>query len=118
MCLFIVDNSLLHMRAFTFRELFRRYRLRAEFSTLSSLSDALCAKGIIQDESLYSHWQRGSRVPHQRHLLLCLLEIFVERRAMSSLEEANEFLASAGMGYLTNEEMDRLRLRTIFQLVS
>lgn len=106
------------MGVLTFRELFRRYRLRAEFSTLASLSDALCKKGIIQDESLYSHWQRGSRIPHQRHLLLCLLEIFVERRAMSSLDEANEFLASAGMGYLTKQETESLHLITILQLAS
>lgn len=90
-----------------FAELFRKYRLRAEFETFAAFSDALSAKGYFYEESIFSHWQKGTRMPSNRQLVLKILEIFVERKAVKSFEEANELLESAGMGYLTEAEKEK-----------
>lgn len=59
---------------------FRKYRLKAEFSTLSQLGLSLAEKGLIYEDSIFSHWQKGSRVPQSRILMLKLLEIFIEKK--------------------------------------
>ena len=87
-----------------FSELFKRYRLRAEFKTLCEFGKALAAEGRIYDDSIFTHWQNGKRIPKDRMLLLTILKIFIQRRGITSLDEANEFLASAGLGYLTKQE--------------
>ena len=88
----------------TFAELFRKYRLRAEFGSLSEIADAFAEKGYFYDLSIFCLWQKGKRVPHKRQVLLILVEVFIENGAISSLEKANEFLESAGHGYLTKDE--------------
>jgi tetratricopeptide (TPR) repeat protein len=92
----------------SFSELFKKYRLRAEFEKLSELGNALSDKGLRYENSLFSHWQKGNRIPTNRNLLLQLIEIFIERGAMTSLQEANEFLESAHQGYLTQKELEQL----------
>jgi len=81
-----------------FQTLFRKYRLRAEFATLSDLGNALAEKGFIYEDSIFSHWQKGTRIPQNRVVLLKLLEIFIERKAITTLDEASEFLQAAGHG--------------------
>src|SRR5579872_5578792 len=94
----------------TFAQLFKKYRLRAEFETFSSFSDALAGKGYFYEESIFSHWQKGTRVPSNRQLVLSIIEIFKERDSIRTIDEANELLASVGMGYLTNRERKELVL--------
>jgi hypothetical protein len=74
------------------------------------LGFALADKGLIYENSIFSHWQNGTRIPSDRYVMLKLLEIFVEREAIQTLNNANEFLSSAGHGYLTEEEQDTLKL--------
>ena len=93
-----------------FQTLFKKYRLKAELSTLSQLGGALAEKGFIYEDSIFSHWQRGTRIPQNRIVLLKLLEIFVERKAITTLAEANEFLSSTGEGYLTEQESKKMQL--------
>lgn len=89
-----------------FAQLFKKYRLRAEFDTYSSFASELAGKGYYYDESIFSHWQKGSRIPTNRQLLLTIIEVFIERKAIDNQSEANEFLASTGLGYLTREELE------------
>lgn len=89
-----------------FQILFKKYRLRSEFSTLSELGSALSEKGLIYDDSIFSHWQKGDRVP-ARHTIIKLIEIFSERKSIKTIKDANEFLESAGQGYLTEQEVKR-----------
>lgn len=96
-----------------FKTLFRKYRLKAEFSTLSQLGLALAEKGFIYEDSIFSHWQSGTRIPQNRIVLLKLLEIFVDRKAIATINQANEFLESAGEGYLTKEESKILQLSSV-----
>ncbi|HSX08893.1 MAG TPA: NB-ARC domain-containing protein [Candidatus Saccharimonadales bacterium] len=91
----------------TFAQLFKKYRLRAEFDTFASFSDALAKEGYFYEESIFSHWQKGTRLPTNRQLLLKIIEIFVERESIKTVDEANELLASAGLGYLTNAEKEK-----------
>ena len=87
-----------------FAELFKRYRLRAEFASLSSLADALAEEGYFYDLSIISRWQKGEKIPSKRIVLVTLIGLFIERESITSLPQANEFLESAGHGYLTERE--------------
>jgi hypothetical protein len=88
----------------SFSELFKKYRLRSEFETYSTFGKALACKGYFYEDSIFSHWQKGKRIPSNRHLILKLIEIFLERRSITTKREANEFIASTGLGYLTEKE--------------
>lgn len=92
----------------SFAELFRKYKLRAEFETCSEFGNALAQKGYFYDESIFSHWQKGKRTPSNRQLILSILTIFIEKNAISKKEEANEFIAATGLGYLTTQENQKL----------
>ena len=96
-----------------FARLFKKYRLRAEFETFSSFGDALAEKGYYYEESIFSHWQKGKRTPTNRQLVLKIIEIFSERESIRTIEEANEFLASVGLGYLTDKERENLSFEAI-----
>ncbi|MFW5703488.1 MAG: NB-ARC domain-containing protein [Patescibacteria group bacterium] len=91
-----------------FSGLFRKYRLRSEFETLTDFADGLAAEGYYYDESLFSHWQKGNRIPKNRDLVLALCRLFLNREAMTSLDQVNEFLSSAGQGYLTEDEIQTM----------
>lgn len=92
----------------TFAELFKKYRLRAEFEKLSELGESLSQNGLYYEDSIFSHWQKGTRVPHERHIVLKLLELFIERKAIISVDQANELLESTGQGFLTRAELNAL----------
>lgn len=92
----------------TFNLLFKRFRLRAEFATLSEFGKALASEGYIFEDSIFSRWQRGDRIPYNRSLLITIVKIFMERGSIASLKETNMFLESTGHGYLTDSELSRL----------
>ncbi|QQG40607.1 MAG: hypothetical protein HYV37_03495 [Candidatus Levyibacteriota bacterium] len=91
-----------------FPTLFKKYRLRAEFATFSELGMALAEKGLIYENSIFSHWQKGDRSPN-RPTIIKLIEIFVERQSINTLGEANGFLESVGEGYLTEKEREKIQ---------
>lgn len=82
---------------------FRQLRLKASIKTLAELGRILATKGYIYEDSILSHWQKGRKIPHNRDVLLVLLDIFSERSYLS-IGEVNCFLESANHGYLTKEE--------------
>ena len=96
-----------------FAELFKKYRLRAEFETFASFGNVLSEKGYHYEESIFSHWQKGTRTPSNRGLVLSIIKIFVERDAIHTIQEANEFLSSAGLGYLTDKEIQDINLKIV-----
>ncbi len=95
----------------TFAELFKKYRLRAEFDTFAAFGDALSEKGYFYEESIFSHWQKGTRIPMDRKLVLTIIVIFVDKKAISTKGECNEFLATTGLGYLTEQEREKLDIK-------
>lgn len=92
----------------TFNLLFKRFRLRAEFATLCEFGKALADEGFIYEDSIFSRWQRGDRIPHSRNLLVVIIKIFIKRGGITSLEEINTFLETAGQGYITDKELNNL----------
>lgn len=91
-----------------FPVLFKRLRLKSGFATLTEFGDALAQEGLIYEDSLFSHWQNGDRIPHDRKLLLTIVEVFIKKSGFSTIDEVNLFLASAGQGYLTEDENKRI----------
>lgn len=89
----------------TFGVLFKKYRLKSEFSTLAQFGDALAKEGFVYEDSIYSHWQKNVRVPKDRKLLLVIIKIFIDKEGIRTILEANTFLESTGHGYLTPEEI-------------
>lgn len=96
---------IIHAMNKQFGELFKKYRLRSEFESLSDLADELLQQNIIYDQSVFSRWQKGERIPTDRKILLNLIHIFVKKKGIVSLKEINTFLESANQGYLTEEEI-------------
>ncbi len=99
----------------TFGELFKKYRLKSEFSTLAQFGNALAQEGFIYEDSIYSHWQKNVRVPKDRKLLLSIIKIFIEKGGIMTATDANRFLDSAGQGYLTQEELSTVTKNVHFQ---
>ena len=91
-----------------FGELFKKYRLRAEFDSLSDFANAFSEKGYFYELSTFCRWQRGKRIPTKRDILFELTLLFVEKGAITAIHEANEFLESAGHGYFTTKELEKL----------
>lgn len=91
-----------------FGSLFKKYRLRSEIETLKEFGDLLSEEGIIYETSIFTRWQNGSRVPKYRNIILITLKIFIKRKGICTIEEANYLLESAGQGYITNKERQLL----------
>jgi putative hydrolase of HD superfamily len=89
----------------SFGILFRKFRLRAEFFTLSEFGESLSAEGFVYDDSVFSQWQKDKRIPKDRKLLLTIIKLFISRNGIASVKEANILLAAAGQGYLTESEI-------------
>lgn len=95
-------------KSLSFSRLFKRYRLRSGFATLSEFGNTLADEGLIFENSLFSHWQNGTRVPKDRNTILTLIKLLIKNGGINKLNEANNFLESAGQGYLTNNETQLL----------
>lgn len=87
-----------------FGSLFKKFRLRAEFKTLSEFGDSLQELGFFQEDSTFSRWENGSRIPRNRDLLIGIIKLFVSRHGIRDIDEANRFLEVAGQGFLTKGE--------------
>ena len=101
------------MKNNTFSSLFRKFRLRSEFLSLSDLGHALADEGLVYEDSALSRWQNGNRIPLDRNLLIILIKIFIRRKGITSLHDANMLLESAGQGYLTESEIKKISNRFV-----
>ena len=104
-----------------FAELFKKYRLKAEIPTLSKFGHLLAEKGFNYEDSIFSHWQKGSRVPQYRIVVLNIIKIFCDKGVITNTDQANEILISVNQNNLSPEEIDSLSLKTrseIFQVPS
>lgn len=104
----IICRIMLIKHTISFGNLFKRFRLKAEFATLSEFGKALADEGFIYEDSILSRWQRGNRMPSNRNLSLTIIKIFIKRGGVTSFKEANTFLWSSGQGYLTDEELQNV----------
>lgn len=97
----------------SFGKLFKKFRLKSEFLSLSDLGHALADEGLMYEDSALSRWQNGNRIPLDRGLMITLVKIFIKRGGIKSLQEANKLLESAGHGYLTEIEMEKISSRFV-----
>ena len=97
-----------------FGTLFKNFRLRSGFATLREFTDILAEKGYIYEESLFSHWQKNTRIPKDRSLLLKIIQIFIEKRGVSSVKDMNNLLESVSQGYITEQELADLTKHSPF----
>lgn len=105
--IFLLEYS--HMKnSYLFGSLFRKYRLRSECETLAEFGDLLQEFGYFYESSLFSHWQKGSRVPRDRDLLLAIVRLFVQKKAIRTRAEGAQFMEAAGQPGLTTEELQTL----------
>lgn len=104
------------MQEHTFGSLLKHYRILAGFKTLKQLADALTDEGLIYSESLLSRWQKDSRLPKDRDVFLILIKIFITQKGIKNVYQANQLLSSAGMGYLSIEEVNSLLLSNRIKL--
>src|SRR4051812_18802780 len=91
-----------------FRVFFNRYRLRAGCETLGQFGDMLADEGFIYDDSMFSHWKTGRRIPRKRKVVLAILIVFIRYNALTTVEESNALLASLGLCGLNAQERHRL----------
>lgn len=89
----------------TFAQLFKKYRLRSEIETLSQFGDLLAQEGLVYENSLFTHWQKGDRVPKDRKVVLKVIRVFVVNKGIRNMEEINMLLASAGQRDIQPKEI-------------
>lgn len=108
MTLMLKLGSMTNKKPKLFGELFKRLRLRAGFETLAALSKVLADYGYVYEDSTFSRWQRGNRIPASRKTIITIIKVFAENQGISTLVEANRLLESAGQGFLTDGEIHRM----------
>lgn len=86
--------------------LFKKFRLRSEFQTLTEIGKSLSEFGLIYEDSTFSRWEGGNRIPKNREILLKIIELFINRGGIKDVQELNLFLESAGQGYITKTELN------------
>ncbi|MBI4130185.1 tetratricopeptide repeat protein [Candidatus Roizmanbacteria bacterium] len=91
-----------------FAELFWHLRTRSGFRSIREFSFALADYGIVFDESTYTRWQRGDRIPQLRSTLIAIIRCFIDHNSIQTLEDANAFLQLAGYGWLSDKEQKEL----------
>lgn len=100
----------------TFGQLFKLFRLKSGFRTLTTLSNQFDKKGLIISTSELSRWQNDKRTPKDRKTILLLSEILINHHGINFLDEVNQLLESTDQGYLTETEISHLLLHTPLQI--
>lgn len=93
-------------KSHSFGKLFKKFRLKAEFYTLSEFAEALALEGFVYEDSIFSHWQKNNRIPKSRNLILTIIKIFINKGGITSIKEANLLLESAKQGDLMDLEVE------------
>lgn len=91
-----------------FATLFKKYRLRSEIETLAEFGDLLAQEGIVYENSIFTRWQKGERVPSDRKIVLKIIQIFAKRRGISRKEEINLFLESLDKSQINEKELEQI----------
>jgi len=91
-----------------FATFFKKYRLRSEIDTLTEFGNLLADEGIVYENSIYSRWQNGTRLPKNRQVLLQIVKVFIKKGGIRSFTEVNMLLESAGQGYVTKQEYSQV----------
>jgi tetratricopeptide (TPR) repeat protein len=93
-----------------FGKAFRKFRLRSGIKSLIDFSELLAEERYVYDVSLFAKWQSGDRVPRDRSLLLAIITVFLKESGITTLEEVDYFLESAGASGLSIAESEILAM--------
>ncbi|MDQ3099650.1 MAG: hypothetical protein M3Q44_07950 [bacterium] len=104
------------MKNSSFGQLFHHYRLKSGLDTYAKFGQALAEEGFVYEDSIFSKWKNGERVPRDRKILLGILKIFVQNKAIIHTKEANEFLTLVGLRDLDDSELSVLSFNTISEV--
>lgn len=88
----------------SFGELFKDFRLKSGFSSVSKFCEALAKEGYFYEESLFFHWQNNTRIPKDRNFLYTIMLVLVKNGGITSLTDVNGLFESANQGYITKLE--------------
>lgn len=88
----------------SFAEIFNTLRLKSQMETATQLADALAVEGFVYEDSIFSKWKRGTRIPRDRHVLKALITIFIKNDAIATVDEANNLLRTVDQRDLSVEE--------------
>ncbi len=87
-----------------FAELFKKYRLRSQINTLAQFANLLAEEGMVYENSLFSRWQSGERIPRDRKTIVAIVTVFAKNGGIRNIEQANDILQSADQLPLTKTE--------------
>lgn len=93
---------------YQFSELFSMFRFKSGLSKAVDFGRELAGEGFIFEDSTFSKWKNGSRVPRDRNLILAIISVFVRKGGVVSLDDANSLLMSLNQRALNNEEKSRI----------
>lgn len=79
-----------------FKDLFNSYRLKSGYNTFSQFGLALAEEGFYYEDSIFSKWKNGERVPKDRKTVLAILKVFIKSGTHFNDESIHNFLFSVG----------------------
>ncbi|HRN69714.1 MAG TPA: helix-turn-helix transcriptional regulator [Candidatus Woesebacteria bacterium] len=91
-----------------FASLFKKYRLRSEIETLAEFGDLLAQEGIVYENSIFTRWQNGERVPTDRKIIIKILKVFIDKGGVKNIIEANDLLHALDLFPLKEDEINSL----------
>lgn len=94
----------------SFSNFFNQYRLRAGFRTLGEFGKSLAEEGYVYEDSIFSKWRKGERIPRDRDVILAICRTFTTRQAIEDADAINKTLQCLGLRDLSAEEMTYLAL--------
>lgn len=80
-----------------FAQMFNELRLKAGFESLSEFGKALAQEGYVYEDSTFSRWKTGTRIPRHPRLMGAIVKIFCEHQAFETKEQIIEFYESVGL---------------------
>lgn len=85
------------MKHLHFSKLFNELRLKAGFESLADFGKALAQEGYVYEDSTFSRWKTGNRMPRHPRLIAAMVKIFCEHHAFETKEQINEFYDAVGV---------------------
>ena len=67
-------------------------------------ANLLAEEGMVYENSLFSRWQSGERIPRDRKTIVAIVTVFAKNGGIRNIEQANDILQSADQLPLTKTE--------------
>src|SRR3990167_183536 len=91
-----------------FAKLFKKYSLQSEIESLTEFGNIFAENGFVYENSIFTKWQNGSRVPKDRRTIIGIATVFIQKGGICLVSEVNRFLEAANQGLLTSSEIKNI----------